>query len=229
VLKKRRTSLHRELYEYDTSAVSDALDSLGIEGCLLGIRPLSNGRKMLGPAYTVRYLPYDAMGIDGSLYKNAGNYIDEVPRDAVIIIDNGGRLDCTTWGDILTRVSISRGIAGTVVYGAVRDFDFIYRSEYPVYSSSVYMRSGKNRVYKSEQQCLLKIGNVTISPGDIIFGDENGAVVIPKDNFADVMVRVKNIYSTEKSIINAIEDGMSLQEARKIFRYDQPWLEKEGV
>lgn len=214
-------TLIEKIYQLDTAEISDALDACGIEGALLGIKPISSGTKLVGPVFTVKYLPYEEKP---STFKNAGNYIDDVPSGSIILIDNGGRKDCTTWGDILTQVALMRNIAGTVVFGAVRDVAFIREVKYPLYASTTYMRSGKNRVYKSEQQCELSIGDVSVEPGDIIVGDDNGVLVIPQTHQEEVIEKAFHIKATEKSIIASIKSGISLEEARKIHRYDQPWL-----
>ena len=88
-----------QLTNFDTAEVSDALDSLGIESVLLGLKPINPGQKLYGPVYTVQYKAFDQKPDN---FQSAGNYIDEVPEGAVILIDNAGRKDCTCWGDILT-------------------------------------------------------------------------------------------------------------------------------
>ena len=142
-------NFYHELQQLDTAELSDALDACGIEGALLGIKPVVPGTKLIGPAFTVQYLAFEEQQTE---FKNAGNYIDEVPENAVIVIDNKGREDCTSWGDILTQTACMRGIAGTVVHGAARDVKLIREMNYPLYGSAIYMRSGKNSVYKSQQQ-----------------------------------------------------------------------------
>lgn len=213
-----------QLMQFDSAEISDALDACGIEGALLGIQSISYGKKIIGPAFTVQYLPYEEKQTE---YKNAGNYIDEVPPHSVIIIDNNGRKDCTTWGDILTHVALKKSVAGTVIFGAARDVQKIRETNYPLYTSAIYMRSGKNRVYKSAQQCVLSINNVRVCPGDIIFGDDNGVLVIPIDTLEEVIAKATNIKITEEAIVASIQSGMTLENARKIHRYDQPWLKKE--
>ena len=85
-----------------TSALSDAMDRLGIAGQALGIKPIDRSFRVCGPAFTVHNMPVDIHG--GSV----GDYIDDVPEGAVICIDNAGRLDCTVWGDILTVMGSDR-------------------------------------------------------------------------------------------------------------------------
>lgn len=71
----------------DTAAVSDALDSLYIAGGLLGIKSQVSGKKIAGPAFTVQY---ESCTPEKNRFMNAGNYIDQVPAGAVIVVDNGG-------------------------------------------------------------------------------------------------------------------------------------------
>jgi regulator of RNase E activity RraA len=215
----------QQLYKFDTATLSDALDACGVEGALLGIKPLISGVKMIGYAYTVKYLSYDQ---PQEKFQNAGNYIDNVAPNAVIIIDNQGRNDCTSWGNILTQTAIIKNIAGTVIYGSVRDVDYIKKNNYPVFANNIYMRSGKNRVYKAQEQCELIINNVIIKPNDIIVGDDNGVIVISKELLSDVIIKAKNIQKTENKILAAVMSGMKLEEARKQFKYDQPWLENKN-
>lgn len=211
----------KSLHKFDSAEISDALDSIGVEGALLGINPICPSRKAIGPAFTVQYVTVKE---SVTSYQNAGNYIDEVPKTSIIIIDNAGRTDCTTWGDILTQVSLQKSIAGTVIYGAARDISSIKKLGYPLYASAICMRSGKNRVKKIQQNGEITIQGVTIKPNDIIFCDENGVIVIPYEYTEDIITRADNIKLTEEKIVLAVKNGMSLKEARRKFRYDQPWL-----
>jgi regulator of RNase E activity RraA len=210
------------LAQYSTAEVSDALDACGITGALQNIRPLTPDTRIVGPAFTVKYVPYETKP---ATFKGAADYIDNVPEQSVLVIDNEGRNDCTTWGEILTRVALKRNIQGTLVNGAVRDVGFIKEQKYPVFCSSVYMRSGKNRVYMKSTQGALCIHGVTIFPGDIIFGDQNGVLSIPLTRLEEVLSKVRNIRKNEDAIINAVESGMNLSDARIKFHYDTPWEE----
>lgn len=209
------------LEKLDSAEISDALDSLGIEGALLNIKPIKSGIKCIGKAFTVKYVHYEEKP---EKFQGAGDYIDEVEEGSVIVIDNNGRENCTVWGDILTRYALSRQIAGTIIHGAVRDVSQICSLGYPLFSKAVFMRSGKNRVQKIANQIEIIVSGISISPNDIIFGDDNGVLVIPKAHLEEVIMYAENIKQTEERIIKAILSGESLQNARKKYRYDQPWL-----
>lgn len=208
------------LLAFTTPEISDALDSLKIEGALLNIHSVTSGTKLAGPAYTIQYLPYQDAP---ETFMRAADYIDRVPENSVLVIDHGGREDCTVWGDILTQVAVQRGILGTLVDGAVRDIERIRPLQYPLFCRAIYMRSGKNRVYMANEQCSVTIADVLVHPGDIIFADDNGALSIPKSRVREVIYRAQNIRDNEQRILEAIRSGMSLAEARKAYQYDKPW------
>ncbi|KGP62795.1 dimethylmenaquinone methyltransferase [Legionella norrlandica] len=215
------TEVIQQLKNFNSAEISDALDACGIEGALLNIKPLTRGMKIAGPAYTIQYLPREKKE---AVFQNAANYIDKVPEHSVILIDSNGQNDCTVWGDILTQTAMRNHIEGTVVHGAVRDIESIQATNYPIFCTGVYMRSGKNRVYKANEQCPLSINGVTINPDDIIFADDNGVLVIPKYSILEVWSKVQTIKLTEDRIKAAINSGSTLEQARKDYRYDQPWL-----
>lgn len=218
---KELTDQLQKLRAFSTAELSDALDAYGIEGALLDIKPLSNGTQLIGPAYTVKF----ALNAEKpDTFRNAANYIDSVPEQSVIVIDNEGRKECTAWGGLLTQMAMQKNIAGTVVHGAIRDAAVIRQEGYPVYSTDVYMRSGKNRIHKISEQCTLTINSVTINPGDIIVADDNGVLVIPRHLVDDIIIKARNIQCTEKNISCAIKGGSTLEQARVDCRYDQPWL-----
>ena len=209
-----------DLKKLNTTEVSDALDSLKIKGALHGLKSLQEGTKLIGSAFTVEYVAYEEKPDD---FKPAADYIDEVPEGAVIVIDNKGRKDCSTWGNILTETALYKKIAGTVVFGAIRDANPIKKLNYPLFHKAITMCSGKNRVYKKSQQTPLVIEGVIIRPGDLIFADENGVLVIPEEFVHEVMQRAKNIKITEEKIIKAVLEGMTLAEARVLYHYNKPW------
>lgn len=203
-----------------TSSVSDALDSLGIAAGLVGIQQQLVGTGCVGPAFTVEYMAYNEVPAE---FRNASNYIDEVPPGAVVVIDNQGKNTCTVWGDILTTYAVHRGLAGTIVHGAVRDMATIRQLNYPLFSSHIFMQSGKNRVTKRSVGEKITISGVDIYPNDLIIADDNGCVCVPQALISEVLLRAENVEKTEERIKNAITNGMTLLDAREKFAYRTPW------
>ncbi|WP_063731330.1 RraA family protein [Streptomyces sp. RTd22] len=147
------------------AALSDALDALGLPGSVLGVAPLSPTARLTGPAFTVRYEPADAG--KGSV----GDFLDDVPAGAVVVIDNAGRTDCTVWGGIMTQTAAVRGVAGTVIHGACRDVATSVEADYPLFSSGRFMRTGKDRVRLAAVGARLSLGGVPVAPDDLGRGD----------------------------------------------------------
>ena len=189
-----------------TATVSDALDRLGLKGSAHGIAPLANGPRMAGPAYTVRYVP-------------VGDYIDDIAPGSVAVLDNQGRTDATVWGDILTEYAASRGIAGTAIWGVCRDVATALRLGYPMFSHGRFMRTGKDRVEVADTQVPVALGDVQVRPGDIVLGDDDGVVVVPRHRLAEVTDLAVTIAEREDAITAAVLSGETIGAARARFGY----------
>jgi regulator of RNase E activity RraA len=196
-----------------TSTLSDALDRLGRTGAVPGIQPFDNTFSVCGPAFTLHYEPIDSAG------GTVGDYIDDVPPGAVIVIDNQGRLDCTVWGDILTMVAHTRGIGGTVIDGVCRDVARSVAVRYPVFSRGRSMQTGKDRVRLARQQTAVQLGSVTVCPGDIVVGDSDGVVVVSSDAIDEVGDVAREIELAEEDIRVRVARGERLDHARQAAGY----------
>jgi len=199
----------------DTTSLSDALDRLGIAGQCLGIKPLDNRFRMIGRAFTILYGPA------GLPPGTVGDYIDDVAPGGVVVLDNGGRENATVWGDILTWVAHKRGVSGTVIDGACRDTHLSRDLGYPIYSRSYSMRTGKDRVQVEAMNCPVNIGDARVHPGDLLRGDSDGVVVIPKQHEDKILAAAEEIDRAEAQIRAFVNDGISLTEARKRLGYHQ--------
>jgi len=197
----------------DTTSLSDALDRLGIAGQCLNIKPLDPRFRLTGRAFTILYGPA------GSPPGTVGDYIDDVPAGGVVVLDNGGRENATVWGDILTWVSNRRGIAGTVIDGACRDTHLSRELGYPIYSRSYSMRTGKDRVQVEAMGGTVNIGEARVQQGDILRGDADGVVAIPKEHEEAVLAAAEQIDAAEQQIRAMVNDGHSLTEARAKLGY----------
>ncbi len=197
----------------DTSSISDAMDRLGIPGQCLGILPRDHAFRLAGRAFTILYGP--AGRVPGSV----GDYIDDLEPGTVVVLDNGGRENATVWGDILTNIAHGKGLAGTVIDGACRDLQMCFDLNYPIYSRSYSMRTGKDRIQVEGTNVAVNIGDARIAPGDLLRGDADGVVAIPKAYEDEVLSIAEEIDATEDRIREAVKTGKRLDEARKDFGY----------
>ncbi|KAJ6150065.1 hypothetical protein N7471_001264 [Penicillium samsonianum] len=205
----------------DTPAVSDALDKLGISGQAFGIMPLTNYKKTtVGPAFTVRYVP--SSDPPGSV----GDFIDDVAVGDVVVIDNGGRTDCTVWGDIMTQYASLRGIAGSVIDGVCRDVNRAISDDYPLFTAGRWMRTGKDRVQVGGVNQSIGIGKVLVEPRDIVVADADGVVVVPRDQAREVAEVARKVEESEAGIREMIAGGATIAEAREQLGYHT--LQRKG-
>jgi len=209
----QETSVLSRLGKLPTAAISDALDREGIPGALEGLVALSNDFRAAGPAFTVRYAPVDSVG------GTVGDFLDEVPPGAVIVIDNGGRRDVTVWGGIMTEAASIRGIPGTVINGVCRDVTASLARGYPLFSRRRFMRTGKDRVHLVAVGGKLTVSGIDIHPGAIVCADADGVAAVPEssaERIADVAERIEQV---ESQIVAAVRAGSILRQARERFGY----------
>ncbi len=197
----------------DTTSISDALDRLGIKGGCQGILPQVPGTKAVGRAFTVRYRP---CGLDKG---TVGDFLDDVMAGQVVVLDNGGRTYCTVWGDIMTVYARMRKIAGTVIDGVCRDLPRILELKYPIFTRGRLMITGKDRVEVDGINIPVTISDIQVRPNDIIVCDDTGVVVVPSDRAEEVLKVAMEIEEAEQKILELLENGMTLREARKQMGY----------
>ncbi len=167
-------TLIEQARELSTAEISDALDFFRLPGSALGIAPIAGPAKLAGQAFTVRFAP-----VDTATPGTVGDFLDDIPVGAVAVLDNGGRLDCTVWGGIMSRLAAARGIGGTVVHGVCRDTHEADQAGYPLYARSRFMRTGKDRVQVEAVGGPVTLSDVRVCPGDFVVGDADGVVVVP--------------------------------------------------
>jgi len=197
----------------DTTAISDAMDRLGIAGQCLNIKPLDPRFRLTGRAFTILYGPA------GTPPGTVGDYIEDVPPGGVVVLDNGGRENATVWGDILTWVATRRGVAGTVIDGACRDTHLARELGYPIYSRSYSMRTGKDRIQVEAMGGTVNIGDARVSQGDILRGDADGVVAIPQAHEDAILTNAEQIDAAESEIRRLVTEGNTLTEARATLGY----------
>jgi regulator of RNase E activity RraA len=168
---------------------------------------------MTGRAWTLLYGP--AAVPAGTV----GDYIDDIEPGTVVVLDNGGREDATVWGDILTEIAHRKGVAGTLIDGINRDVSLCLELGYPIFSRANWMRTGKDRVQVEATQVPVNIGGVRVAPGDLVRGDADGVVVIPREHEAGVLDAAEGIQAAEDAIRNAVREGANLRDARAAHGY----------
>ena len=155
--------------QFSAATLSEAL---GKEGALpSSIKPISAEMKVCGAVITVSSPPADNLMLHRAIYLAQ-------PGD-VMVVEVAGFYEAGYWGDIMTQAALERGLGGLVIDGCVRDADDIEHSGFSVFARGLCIR-GTSKHAGGFINRPIKIGEVTITPGDIVAGDRDGVVVIPR-------------------------------------------------
>lgn len=195
---------------FDTAKISDILDDKGFKVAMSsGIKPLWEGLKICGPAVTVEAIPSTKPNTGSALFEA----IDSCARGDILVIGVGEDTSCDSWGGLVTLCALKCGIAGVVTDGPARDFKEIKECGFPVFSYGLIPASPKGRrIYTGYNKPII-CGGVPINPQDIILGDDDGVVVIPREKAGSVIAIANEVEKAEKAIIEDIEKGLPAKEA----------------
>jgi regulator of RNase E activity RraA len=201
----------RELY---TPVVGDILDNLGFTHQFLPqpIQPLREAMKLAGRAMPVVMI--DVFGKQKKPFGLLTEALDQL-RHGDIYLASGGDMRCAYWGEILTATAKVRGAAGAVINGFHRDTPKVLEQNWPVFSRGRFAQDSAVRTQVVDYRCQIEIGQVTVQPGDLVFGDLDGVVIVPKKVEAEVIERARAKARGEKLVRKEIEAGMSSTAAFK--------------
>lgn len=124
-----------------------------------------------------------------------------------------GAHNSALWGELLTACGKARGAVGAVLDGYTRDTPKVIEQNFPVFCTGTWAQDSSVRTYVFQWRCPIEIGQVTIHNGDIVFGDIDGVLIIPKEIAPEVLEKAIEKASTEKTMRRAIENGMLVTDA----------------
>lgn len=201
----------RELY---TPVVGDILDDLGFTHQFLpqAIQPLREEMKLAGRAMPV--LMIDVFGKQKKPFGLLTEALDQL-QPGEIYLATGGEMRCAYWGEILTATAKKRGAVGAVINGFHRDTPKVLEQNWPVFSRGRFAQDSGVRTQVVEYRCPIEVGQVHVQPGDLVFGDLDGVVVVPHKVEAEVIQKALAKARGEKFVRKEIEAGMSSTAAFK--------------
>jgi len=199
--------LLERLDRLDSCAVSDALDFLNLRGAVVGLRPLWDCRRTVGRAVTVKVVP---AGLTRPEHHLAAPAIESASPGDVIVIDNSGRTDVSSWGGILTHAAQLKGIRGVIVDGACRDVDEMRDLGFPAYARSGVQITARGRLIQDSFNTLIQCAGVQVRPGDLVLADHSGVVFIPQERATEVIEAAERIMAREAQMVEAVHAGQSV-------------------
>jgi regulator of RNase E activity RraA len=195
-----------------TPVVGDTLDALGLYHQFLPqpIQPLRESMTVVGRAMPVVMI--DVYGPQKLPFGKLTEALDHL-RPGEVYLASGGDMRCAYWGEILTATARMRGAAGAVINGFHRDTPQVLEQGWPVFSRGRYAQDSGVRTQVVDYRCPVEVGGVWVEPGDLVFGDLDGVVIVPRRVEAEVVTKALEKARGEKLVRKDIEAGTSSTDA----------------
>jgi 4-hydroxy-4-methyl-2-oxoglutarate aldolase len=203
--------LLRRYERLQTAVVSDvlrehALLDQAFPGSLFALRP---ERTVAGIAFTVKSSPNTRISGEMTI---RGRMLDALSADAFVVWDSSGDTRGTMWGGVMTATVVNKGVRGALIDGGIRDTAQILARDFPVYYRYRSPNGSLGRCQITHYQIPLRIGDVFVRPGDIVLGDADGAVCVPREIAVEVVGRAEEIIGNEERIFAWVDEGESIAE-----------------
>ncbi len=205
---KELLARYEQLY---TGAVNDVLR----EFCLLDqalpghILPLREYRTVAGLAFTVKSAPN--VKVTGEMEFRT-EMLDEMGEDHFVVWDTSKDEKATLWGGVMTATAVGKKVKAACIDGGIRDTHQILEKDFPIFYKYRISNGSLGRCLITHYQIPIKIGDTTIKPGDVILGDIDGVLVVPREIACEVLLRAEEIRANEKVIFGWVAEGQSIHQ-----------------
>ncbi|MBV7337397.1 RraA family protein [Chloroflexi bacterium TSY] len=195
-----------------SAVLCDALDQVGFreQAMRANIRPIDPDALVVGRALTMQsvdlYEPVE------NAYEHEIAAVDSLkPGDVMVASTHESTRTCL-WGELLSTAAVARGAQGAVIDGYTRDVRLIQKMNFPIFSTGMYPVDSAGRGIVIDYNCTINCGGVIVHPGDIVFGDFDGVIVIPADAAREVIERAVEKVNGENITREELRNGATLRE-----------------
>ncbi|MBN2157494.1 MAG: RraA family protein [Candidatus Lokiarchaeota archaeon] len=220
-MELKRKELKKIITDYNSlysCAVSDAIDELGLEPGFLphDFRPIWPGARIIGFAGIIKMIPSEEP-LDDNVIAKLGTYFGQMPKFPIFCVDMDGKMLAAGLGQGTSRILRGFGFKGGLVNGPVRDIPQVTAQGFPIFARGIICSSirGRMNIDFDAVNKPFNIGDRTIHPGDLIFGDINGVVVVHQENLLEVLEKAKEIASTDEWWYKQLENGRDPSDIEK--------------
>ncbi|HSD43542.1 MAG TPA: RraA family protein [Burkholderiales bacterium] len=195
-----------------TAVLSDVLDAAGQRSQAMrpGIRPLDDSLVMVGRARTGLYMDIYHVQPGENAYELEIRLVDDLKPDEVVVLAAGASGRIAPWGELLSTASRARRAAGCVTDGLVRDVRAIRGLQFPVFAGGIGPLDTKGRGKVVAIDVPVECGGVAVRPGDLLFGDADGVVVVPREIEGEILGAAVEKVAGEDRTRAALERGEKL-------------------
>lgn len=164
------------------------------------IKPITASMVLCGPAFTVHCPAFSNLQIHHAIYQAS-------PGD-ILIVDVSGGVEAGYWGDILNAAAMARSLGGLVIDGGVRDTARLAAMSFPVFSNGICIQgTGKDFDAVAWLQEPIRIGDIIVRPGDLMMGDRDGVVSLPREHVDSILIAAQAREADEARKIERIRQG----------------------
>jgi 4-hydroxy-4-methyl-2-oxoglutarate aldolase len=198
------------LHALSAAVLSDVMDGLGLTGQAMKpfVRPLDERLVLTGRARTGLYMPVYSVREGENPYEVEIALVDDLKPGEVAVLACGGPTErIAPWGELLSTACVARKAAGCVTDGLVRDVKQIRDMRFPVFHGGIGPLDTKGRARMVERDIPVECGGVRVRPGDIVFGDADGVVVIPREREQEIITKAAEKVSGENHTRDALRRG----------------------
>ncbi|ODS39570.1 MAG: bifunctional hexulose-6-phosphate synthase/ribonuclease regulator [Candidatus Altiarchaeales archaeon WOR_SM1_86-2] len=208
----KRISTEEEIRKiFGVVSCANISDALHRQRALKDMKTVTPDVKMVGKAITVRTYPGD--------WAKPVEAIDLAKEGDVIVIDAGG-MEPAVWGELASESCVKKGISGAVINGAVRDTEEIKKLKFPVFAKIITPNAGEPRGF-GEIGTPIEIDGAMIRNGDWITGDNDGVVIIPREDVVEAANRAMDVLEKENRIRGEIREGSTLSEVCRLKKWEK--------
>ena len=201
------------LDELCSGMFSDELDKMGYRNQVVIGMTINNTGKFYGPAKT---LQIEEMDTNDENIQAGLSYLGSLHAGDVLCVKGSKRF--AYFGELMTRLSTRQGLSGVVIDGFTRDSHYTKTASLPVIAQGYSPVDIKGRGRVGDTNIPINLGNCVVTPGDYIFGDCDGVVVIPAAIRVELETRIQNVLQNERSIIEDIRSGKSVDYILKTYK-----------
>jgi regulator of RNase E activity RraA len=214
IRSRQNAPLPKNWEELFSAILSDSLDTVGVtnQAMRAAIRPLDETLKMCGRARTGIYMETASVEPGVNPYELEIAIVDDLKPGDVAVFACGGSSRIAPWGGLLSTATKARGAAGCVTDGLVRDILEIRRLRLPVFHGGIGPLDSKGRGQIQAVDVPVVCGGVRVEPGDLVFGDADGVVVVPQAVEAEVLNVAFDKINGEHHSISELRDGGYLRD-----------------
>ena len=195
-----------------TAVLQDVMDAMNVrEQCMEpNIKPLLPYMRAWGEAVTI-YME-EVQAVPEKPFELEMKLLDSTKPGHIIIGECRAKKLSAFWGGLLTNAAVGHGVTGVIVDGGVRDYDEIVELKFPVFSAGMTPYDSLGRMDGKERDIPITCGGVKVSPGDLVFADVVGVVVVPQGIADEVIAKAWEKVQGESTVRNELRNGAGVEE-----------------